>query len=272
MKKRILLLLFCIAFGMTHAQTNGASENTQSQSGENFALHRVLMGETVVLLAKKYKMTPQDIYEYNPDASEGISQGMTLRIPLHRQVDLSTPKPQKETPAAYASNTNTDKPKAEKPAPAPQPKVTKVLPETVPAATAAPVTPETFTPIAETAPAPQPKATEAITHTVQPGETLYGLSQKYGVSISDIKQQNEDVKKRGLHVGQVLSIQHMPSPEGYTGHQVQQGETLYSLSRKYGVSVGQISDANKKALKNGLQAGQMLQIPTSQEMAGAAGQ
>jgi hypothetical protein len=31
------------------------------------------MGETVLVIAKKYKITPGDIYDYNPDAIQGLS-------------------------------------------------------------------------------------------------------------------------------------------------------------------------------------------------------
>jgi LysM repeat protein len=43
-------------------------------------------------------------------------------------------------------------------------------------------------------------------------------------------------------------------------HKVAPKETLYSLAKKYNVTVDDIINQNEKALKNGLQAGQVLTI------------
>ena len=49
----------------------------------------------------------------------------------------------------------------------------------------------------------------------------------------------------------------------YTIHDVEKGETLFSLSRKYGVPVDDIKGANE-VLVNGLKAGQRIKIPQPQ--------
>jgi len=43
-------------------------------------------------------------------------------------------------------------------------------------------------------------------HTVSSGETLSGLSKKYGVSIDEIKMSNEILNTKGLKIGQVIKI------------------------------------------------------------------
>lgn len=45
-----------------------------------------------------------------------------------------------------------------------------------------------------------------IKHKVQKGETLFSLSKKYNVPVDEIKMQNEALLKKGLQVGQVLTI------------------------------------------------------------------
>ena len=58
--------------------------------------------------------------------------------------------------------------------------------------------------VAET---PMEQATpEEIRHTVEPKETLYSLSRLYNVPVEEIRRQNEKILKRGLQVGQVLTI------------------------------------------------------------------
>ena len=48
-----------------------------------FIEHKVLMGEKVFMISKKYMVDPFDIYEYN-DAVNGIKDGAILYIPLHK--------------------------------------------------------------------------------------------------------------------------------------------------------------------------------------------
>lgn len=55
------------------------------------------------------------------------------------------------------------------------------------------------TPIEQTTP-------EEIRHTVETKETLYSLSRLYNVPVDEIRRQNEKILKRGLQVGQVLTI------------------------------------------------------------------
>lgn len=52
---------------------------------------------------------------------------------------------------------------------------------------------------------PTPVATDTITHTVQPKETLYRLSKKYGCSVEDIQRWNH-LKGNALKIGQTLII------------------------------------------------------------------
>ena len=47
----------------------------------NFTEHTVKAKETVFSIAKKYEVTPFDIYRLNPDAKNGIQENITLLIP-----------------------------------------------------------------------------------------------------------------------------------------------------------------------------------------------
>lgn len=87
-------------------------------------------------------------------------------------------------------------------------------------------------------------------HTVKAKETLYSLARIYDVSVREIIINNPDAES--LKVGQLLR---MPIPENkkvetrkkyesYTQHIVEQGETLYGLSRLYNVPVRDILEIN----------------------------
>ncbi len=102
------------------------------------------------------------------------------------------------------------------------------------------------------------------THVVASGETLYSISVKYKISIEDLKTNNH-LKSEQLYVGQKLSIvksNNSISPEvteKQIKHTVVQGETLFALSRKYGVSVEDIKKWNKLQT-NSLILGQIIII------------
>lgn len=78
------------------------------------------------------------------------------------------------------------------------------------------------------------------TYIVKSGDTLYGISKQFGVSIADIVAEN-NLSSITLRVGQVLKI---PSVETTTLYIVKEGDTLYSISRKFNVSVDDIIRIN----------------------------
>jgi len=86
-------------------------------------------------------------------------------------------------------------------------------------------------------------------HVVQPGQSLYGISQAYGVTVESIASANEIDPALSLVVGQALVI---PITGQY--YWVQPGDSLYTISRKFGV------DAETLASVNALSPGQPLQI------------
>ena len=58
--------------------------------------HTVQLGETVLLISKKYVVSPDDIYKLNPEAIDGITRGMVLSIPSEKKVapDKTPHKPE----------------------------------------------------------------------------------------------------------------------------------------------------------------------------------
>lgn len=103
-----------------------------------------------------------------------------------------------------------------------------------------------------------------IIHQVDQGETLFGISRRYQVAISDILQSNEQLQD-GLKMGQRIRVPYITKaaiPEGSHLHKVAQGETLFSISRQYGVTVGDIMKWNNLQ-GNDLSVGQALVIQKS---------
>jgi LysM repeat protein len=100
-----------------------------------------------------------------------------------------------------------------------------------------------------------------ILHEVEPKETLFGISRRYQAPVGDIVNANAALKQ-GLKIGQTIRVPFIPKselPEGAVLHKVVPGETLFSISKKYGVSVNEIMASNE--LKgNDLSVGQPLVI------------
>lgn len=97
--KITLLVALLLLTGLTaFAQETNGNERTESNSEKETITttqHKVLMGETVMLICKKYVVSPEDIYELNPEAVDGISPGMVLIIPVEEKAAI---KPAKTKP------------------------------------------------------------------------------------------------------------------------------------------------------------------------------
>ena len=102
------------------------------------------------------------------------------------------------------------------------------------------------------------------TYIVKPNDTLFSIAKMYNVKVEDIKKVN-NLSSNTLSINQQLLIPKGTSiiEELYSNYIVKQGDTLYSISNKYGISVDKIKEINN--LKdNILSIGSILKIPTEQ--------
>jgi membrane-bound lytic murein transglycosylase D len=141
------------------------------------------------------------------------------------------------------------------------------------------------------------------THVVQEGESLWSISQKYGIRLAALKSKNRIRKEADLRPGMVLNLretrkrgeeipvllptttptiaepalaqppaatssveQASPIPQAPTSHStdsfhtVRSGETLFSISKKYGLTVPQLKELNNIGEQNLITIGQKLRI------------
>jgi len=137
---------------------------------------------------------------------------------------------------------------------------------------------------------PVPKVSETKTHTVKGGETLFGISKIYGVSVDDIIQWNPVVKE-GLQVDQQLAIHlsgyvndiepdipidvvtndqkphqkfNVTFNDSIVYHTVADNETFYSISKRYMVSPEILMEFNKKE-NTKIKPGDVIKIPVKKE-------
>lgn len=129
---------------------------------------------------------------------------------------------------------------------------------------------------------PQPVTQEQkqVYHTIQPGENLYRLSITYNVSVKDICDENPGLSAETFRSGQVIripsisnsvntavagedkatQIQPEVKPRCKDMHKVKRKETIFSVSREYGITEQELINANPE-LKEGMKKGQFLCIP-----------
>jgi len=119
---------------------------------------------------------------------------------------------------------------------------------------------------------PVERSTTQITHTVKKGETLGKIAQKYKCTVTDLKRWN-NLKSTNIQVGQKLKVyppenqnvsggnNSKPSSNssGTTTYTVKSGDSLWSIAKKFNVTVDHIKKLNN--LKNNdIKVGQKLKI------------
>ena len=99
------------------------------------------------------------------------------------------------------------------------------------------------------------------TYVVKVGDTLYGISNQFGVSVIELANIN-NVDAQNLQVGQVLTIPNSSgtNPNNMFMYTVQKGDSLYKIAMKYNTTVNDIVSLNNLKSTN-LTIGEVLRIP-----------
>ena len=212
--------------------------------------HRVRKGETLSSIAHKYGMTLAELKRKNNIKGNKINPKQRIKIKDAESILLTeTIPPQTDVKPVDAAENQIKSTE------------TKV------------VEPE----LAVNQPKPDPK-TE---HIVQKGETLFGISKLYNITVDELKKLNNIVAGK-IRYGQKLilnkSVQE-PKPVELakaetvpvqeviskpTVHNVTSGETLFSIARKYDVSVADLKKINRLTT-NKIKFGQKLKLVQSSE-------
>ena len=149
-------------------------------------------------------------------------------------------------------------------------------PQPRPAKVPAPVVaaePKSVTPAEPVIIRPTPVDRSGMTHTVEAGQTYYSISKLYGLTVGELLTLNSLTATDVLDVGKQLTIK-APSTgksvqpaqpttisksPGTSQHIVAKGETLYRISKMYGVTIEQIQNWNKLT-DVGVNEGQRLKV------------
>jgi len=213
-------------------------------SQDKYIRHTVSKGETVSEIAKKYKVTSSVIFELNPDAVNGIKQKTVLLIPTSKVKiiknsisDVTKAQPTKnhevlpkETVYGIAKQLNTS-----------VAELYSINPDLE----------KEGLKIGQTIKVPQTAAddlveipsAQKVVETSQPKESETNISKE-----KDVRDANENDK------GEVQNLD--------ITHEVLPKESLYSISRKYGITVAALQKANPSIQKSSLKTGQKINIPS----------
>jgi LysM repeat protein len=258
--------------------------------------YTVSSGETVNQIAQKFKVTPYDIYQLNPDARNGVKPNTVLLIPSTGAKNVSA----KKEVTATKKETSQKEVKHEV-----QPKETLfgiekkygVSDEALKAANPFLVTDglqigQTLVVPSKGAVsktnAPKTTAQEKYEfHDVLPKETKYSIAKQYKTTVEDLEKRNPDIVAN-LPVGYRLTIKGTaPKSEvstqvaanvakpaetkkptetskkvtTYMEYQVKPKETFYSLGRTFHITQEELTELNP-SLSEGVKEGMVLKVPS----------
>lgn len=222
----LVLLLFCL-FKLSAQEL---PYPTKVIDGKEYYIYAVKAGEGLYAISKKFGLSQAEINNANPQITNGLKAGEAILIPKK------------------SGNTKLPAAKVER--------------------------------------KPEYKG-EYIMHKVESRQTLFAISRMYDVSQDEILEANPQLK-RGLQADEIIRIPqkgssakkenkdevkntstnipansnlHISNDKGaYISHEVQMGETLYAISRKYNVKVEDIVSLNPDS-ETTLKIGTKLKIP-----------
>ena len=114
-----------------------------------------------------------------------------------------------------------------------------------------------------------PLPATAATITVQPGQTLSGIADDYGVSVRQLMQMNGIRDSNHVESGSRLTV---PGPQVSAGsgrHRVSLGETLSTIASRYRVRSRDLMVVNNIGNANHVEVGQTLKLPSNAVIAKA---
>lgn len=101
-----------------------------------------------------------------------------------------------------------------------------------------------------------------VFYTVVAGDTLYGIANKYGLTVDELKKMN-NLKNNNLTINQKLLVSgtgESNEESGYDTYIVKSGDSLWSIASRYNTTVDKLKDINNLS-SNLLSIGQKLLVP-----------
>jgi LysM repeat protein len=82
--RNFITCILCLLFSCAIAQER--SSNIQTFNGKKYYIHIVGKGQSVYAISKLYNVTPEEIYEVNPELRSGARAKQEIKVPVQSQV------------------------------------------------------------------------------------------------------------------------------------------------------------------------------------------
>lgn len=280
---KILAIVLLVFLGVQSLNAQDVLYDTITVDGKSYYRYKVQPGEGLYSVSRSFSVSVADILRSNPGANQGLQNGQELLIPItpeNSQLIEST---------AINGPVSADTQTIDQPYPIDQNqnfRHTVIKGQTVFSISQMynttvediyrlnPGSKESIS-IGQVLTIPQRRVISEVKeenyryHTILPKETLYSVSRTYSLKPEDVMAANPGLSVETFQIGQTIRIPFFESYEVVTPyelrtenftHRVSRGETLYSISRKYNVSVGEI-ESNNPILIGGLKTNMELIIP-----------
>lgn len=236
---------------------------------QNYSTHQVKEGETIESIAKRYYVTPFDIYGLNPEVKKGLKPNTVLIIPVSKAVKpiVNTTKElqgfkthrtsRKETLYGIAKQYGVSEEEIKK-------HNTFLYANTLNKGDKLQI--------------PVFKETQVVaskertkTYIVQPKEGKWRIAYKFGISVEELETLNPNMGET-LQEGQQIYVPNIEKTdekivdEKYSYYEVLPKEGFYRLKLKLGLEQEELEALNPDLKETGLKVGMVLKIPFSQSV------
>ncbi|SDC25973.1 LysM peptidoglycan-binding domain-containing protein [Actinokineospora iranica] len=111
------------------------------------------------------------------------------------------------------------------------------------------------------APVPAPPPGPGGTYTIQPGDTLTGIAQKFGTSVTALAALNHIPDPNRILAGATLRLPGPTAPPQTRRYQIRPGDTLSGIAARHGTTVAALARLNGISDPNRIYAGNWLTLP-----------
>lgn len=272
MKVRPIFLLLMFFFCAMHGFAQPNVSPKKLIDGKEFYVYQVESGEGFYSIGRKFNVSQDEILLYNPDARNGLRGGQELVIPVSEAETTDMTSPLWFTHTISPGETLYSIANMYQVTPA---NILALNPEAEKG-----IKSGFLLKIPQTA----LRSTESkdhktyIYHTIAPKETLYSLARQYQTDMESIARENPGLTPETFAIGKVVRIPPGKNIEteapalvstekeevSFLQHEVKRNETLYSISKRFNVSIPDLVAANPGLKK--LSAGQTLNIPVIEKV------